>query len=339
MERDRLRDRILITGANGFIGSNLCRYFLGKGFEVYGLVRRTSDLHFLQGQPVKLLYGDLLAPDAIHLPEPLDYVVHAASLTSDLAPERECEPGIYQVSVNLVRKLERLRTPPRRVVHISTVLTLGYSRENISEENPGKSAEFLPYTRSKKKAEALFFEQARNGGLPVVILRPGDVFGPNDRTSGAKIMRGCERKFPLIVGRGNWRLSFCYVDNLCQAVHLALLKPGIEGRAYSVTNKGPVTWRRLFSGIQKGLNRKQRVYVPVAAGYALAAFQELARRIVPGFSPEVTFYRIKRITRNTSYDISRTIAELGYQPDDDIDGQIQAIVSWYLEEKRKGYIK
>jgi nucleoside-diphosphate-sugar epimerase len=339
LERHGLKDRILITGANGFIGSNLCRYFLGEGFEVYGLVRRTSDLHFLEGKPVKLLFGDLLEPKAINLPEPIDYVVHAASLTSDLAPDSECEPGIYQVSVNLVRKLEKLRTRPKRIIHISTALTLGYSRENISEENPGRSVEFLPYTRAKIKTEAFLFEQARNGGLPVVILRPGDVFGPNDRTSGGKIMRGCERKFPLIVGRGNWRLSFCYIDNLCQAAHLALLKPGIEGRAYAVTNREAVTWRKLFSGMQKGLNRKQRVYVPVAAGYLLAAFQELTRRIVPGFSPEVTFYRIKRVTRDTSYDISRTIAELGYQPDDDIDGQIQAIVSWYLEEKRKGYIK
>jgi nucleoside-diphosphate-sugar epimerase len=335
----QVKEKIFITGANGFIGSNLCRYFLEKGFEVYGLVRRTSDLHFLDGLPVKLIFGDLLEPRAFSFPRSLDYIVHAASLTSDLASEEECEAGIYRLSVNFVQKTRELETPPKRIIYISTGLTLGYSRENISEENPGKSADFLPYTRAKKKAEAYFLERAGEDHFPVVILRPGDVFGPNDRTAGGKIMHGCERGIPLIVGRGKWRFGFCYVDNLCQAVHLALLKTGIEGKAYSVTNSEVPTWRFFFSGLQRGLGRRQRIYMPVSAAYLLAATQELRRKAFPSFQPDVTFYRVKRITRHTTYDISRTITDLGYHPDNDITGQVQAIVSWYLEEKRKGYIK
>jgi nucleoside-diphosphate-sugar epimerase len=334
-----LKQKIFITGANGFIGSNLCRYFLDKGYEVHGLVRPTSDLHFLAGLPVKLVYGDLLEPGTFNLPQGLDYIVHAAALTSDLASEKECEVGIYQVGVNFVQKIAELETRPRRIIYISTGLTLGYSRENISEENPGKSAEFLPYTRAKKKTEAFFFEKARRDGLPVVILRPGDVFGPNDRTSCSKIMHGCERGIPLIVGRGRWRFAYCYIDNLCLAVHLVCLKEGIEGKAYPVTNGELPTWKTFFSGLQKGLGKKQRIYVPVFAAYLIAAAQELAKRLVPAFEPEVTFYRIRRITNHTTYDISRTIADLGYQPDNSIENQIRAIVSWYLEEKKKGYIK
>ncbi len=334
-----LKQKIFITGANGFIGSNLCRYFLGKGFEVYGLVRRTSDLHFLAGLPVKLIFGDLLEPKGFNIPPDLDYIVHAASLTSDLASEEECESGIYQLTVNFVQKISELEIQPKKIIYISTGLTLGYSRENISEENPGLSAEFLPYTRAKKKTEAFFFEKARQDDLPVVILRPGDVFGPNDRTSGGKIMNGSERGFPLIVSRGKWRFGYCYIDNLCQAVYLACLKKGLEGKAYSVTNSELPTWRTFFSGLQKGLKKKQWLYVPVPIAFLIAAIQELRRKIFPDFLPEVTFYRIKRITRHTTYDISKTIAELGYNPDNDINSQIQAIVSWYLDEKRKGYIK
>jgi nucleoside-diphosphate-sugar epimerase len=334
-----LKEKIFITGANGFIGSNLCRYFLGKGFEVYGLVRRTSDLHFLDGLPVNLIFGDLLEPKGFDIPRNMDYIVHAASLTSDLASEDQCESGIYQLTVNFVQKISEFEIQPKKIIYISTGLTLGYSRKNISEENPGKSAEFLPYTRAKIKTEAFFFEKARHDGLPVVILRPGDVFGPNDRTSCSKIMNGCERGIPLIVSRGKWHFGFCYIDNLCQAVYLACLKKGIEGKAYSVTNSELPTWGTFFSGLQKGLKRKQWIYVPVSIAYLVAATQELRRKVFPDFLPEVTFYRIKRITRHTTYDISRTIAELGYNPDNDTEGQIQAIVSWYLNEKKKGYIK
>jgi nucleoside-diphosphate-sugar epimerase len=331
--------KIFITGANGFIGSNLCRYFLGKEFEVYGLVRRTSDLHFLDGLPIKLIYGDLRDCRAFDIPRGMDYIVHAASLTSDLASEKECESGIYQVTVNFVQKLLQLEIRPKKIIYVSTCLTLGYSRENISEENPGKSAEFLPYTRAKKKAEAFFLEKARQDSLPVVVLRPGDVFGPNDRTACSKIMNGCERGIPIIVSRGKWRFPYCYVDNLCLAVYLACFKEGIEGKAYSVTNSEVPTWGTFFSGLQKGLQKKQWIYFPVFAAYLLAAAEVLIWKLFPGYVPDVTFYRVKRVTNNTTYDISQTIADLAYYPDNDIESQVQKIVSWYLEEKKKGYIK
>ena len=73
-------ERVLITGANGFIGSNLCRHFAASGYEVHGLVRRTSDLHFLDGLSIPLVYADLSQPLPIDLPPGLDYVIHAASL-------------------------------------------------------------------------------------------------------------------------------------------------------------------------------------------------------------------------------------------------------------------
>ncbi|MEW5902655.1 MAG: hypothetical protein AB1715_14405, partial [Acidobacteriota bacterium] len=84
---------------------------------------------------------------------------------------------------------------------------------------------------------------------------------------------------------------------------------------------------------------KQRVYIPVWAAMLLASFQELRKWLSPRFESEVTRYRVRRITTETTYDISRTIDELGYKPDNNTERQIQAIVDWYLEEKRKGFIK
>lgn len=331
--------RILITGANGFIGSNLCRYFVDRGFEVHGLVRRTSDLHFLAGLPVHLVFGDLADPREFELPDGMDYIIHSASLTSDLASEAECEPGIYLLAVNLFEKLSRVSPRPRRIIYVSTTLILGYAGHNISEANPGKSAEFLPYTRAKKKTEGFVRETAHRDGLSVVIIRPGDVYGPNDRTTCAKLLHGCERGVPIIVGHGNWHFPYCYVDNLCQAIHLACLKPGIEGRAFTVTNGENPTWRMFFSRLQAALGKKQRIYVPVWVALLIAATEELHKKLNSRYVPAVSFYRIRRITTDSTYDISDTIADLGYRPDDDLDAQARAIVSWYLDEKRKEFLK
>src|SRR4030042_1932777 len=185
-----LRQKILITGANGFIGSNLCGCFLAKGHEVYGLVRRTSDLHFLEGLPVKVVYGDLYDPQSFDLPEGLDFVVHAASVVSDQASEAECEAGVYGMTVNLIQKILDKGNRPRRIVYISSTLTLGYLGTDLSEENPGRPAAFMPYARAQKKTEAYLLENAKSAGLPAVILRPGDTYGPNDRTTCDTLLRG-----------------------------------------------------------------------------------------------------------------------------------------------------
>jgi nucleoside-diphosphate-sugar epimerase len=81
------------------------------------------------------------------------------------------------------------------------------------------------------------------------------------------------------------------------------------------------------------------MFVPVWLAMALAAVQEAAQTVVPGYKSEVNFYRIKRITSHTTYDISPAVQDLGYRPDQDTQGQIQSIVDWYLEEKRHGRLR
>lgn len=332
-------EKVLITGSNGFIGSNLCRYFHEKGYEVYGLVRKTSDIHFLEGLNVRLIYGDLKKPESFEIPADIDYIVHCASIVSDIADESQCYSDIYLLAVNLIQKILKINKDLKKVVYISTALTLGFNSQDISEEKPGESAEFLPYVQYKKKTEEYFLDQFKKERLPVVILRPADVYGPNDRTSCALILKACERGVPLIVGHGNWYFGFCYIDNLCQAVYLACNKNGIEGRSYTVTNNELLTWRELFSEFQKGLNRKQSLYIPVWVAFVVAAINGAIKRIFPKFNPSITSYRIKRITSHTTYDVSKTIKELGYEPDNNTAKQIQAIISWYFREKERGLLK
>jgi len=331
--------RVFITGANGFVGSNLCRYFRAKGWDVFGLVRPTSDLHFLDGLGVELVVGDLRDPGSFDLPEDLDFVVHAAAITSDMADEEACRRNILEPAVSLAAKIEALRPRPKRVVVISTALVLGFAAAAISEERPGRPADFIPYTRFKAESERHFLARWRDARLPVVVLRPGDIFGPNDRVTCGKLLKAIEQGVPAVVGRGRSRFGYCYVGNLNQAVDLALATEGIEGRAYTVTNGKLPTWGEFFGGLQRALGRKQRLYVPAWTAFAAAGLMAGIRKLRPSYEPSLTYYRIKRVVTETTYDISRTVAELGYAPDDDQDRQIREIVDWYRVEKRNGHIK
>ncbi len=332
-------DRVLITGANGFIGSNLCRFFLGLSYHVIGLVRETSDLHFLEGLDVELVRGDLSQPGGVSIPGDLDFVIHAASLVSDTMSWDAARRNILETTVNLVDALERTNPRLRRFIYISTTLVLGHRERNISADHPGRPAlGALPYARAKAMTEEFLVERHRARGLPVVILRPGDVFGPNDWTSSCKILDSISAGWPAIAGTGRKLLSYCFVGNLAAACHLACRMRGENGAAYTVTNGQDVTWRELMGYFQQRLGKPQRIFVPVPVAYAIAVMMQLIHAIVPSFEALITWYRVSKVGRDTTYDLAKTKEELGYQPDQDLEGQLESIVSWYMKEKESGYV-
>jgi nucleoside-diphosphate-sugar epimerase len=330
---------VLITGANGFIGSNLCRYFLDKGYYVYGLVRKTSDLHFLDGQNVRLIYGDLNEVGGIEWPQNLDVLIHCASVVSDVADDACCESNIYNSTINLVHHIKNHSIDLKKFIFMSSALVLGYGKLNISETNPGMSAEHMPYVRCKKKTEEKLLHMHNGNDLPVVILRPADVFGPNDRVTCAHLLKGIDDGVPIIVGSGKWVFPYCYVDNLCQATYLACQSKNSEGNTYTVTNGTDVTWKDMLSFFQNKLKKKQWLYIPVFFPHVLAFVMKILQGIIPSYESPLTSYRIKRVTSHTNYDISKTIEELNYVPESDIEKQFSSIVDWYLAEKDLGYIK
>jgi nucleoside-diphosphate-sugar epimerase len=240
---------------------------------------------------------------------------------------------IFDTTVNLVEWAVRNCAGLRKFVHISTALAVGYCADNISEYNPGKSVEYVPYHYMKKRTEAYLFEQFRHSGFPVAILRPGDVYGPRDRTSCEQMLKAAERNIPLIVGRGDKKFGFCYPGNLCKAVLAATDRPETYGQAYTVTNAVFPTWRDFFSSLRLGVGKPQRLYVPVSISMAAAIFLELIKRVFPGFKPSINYYRIRRITTQTTYDLSKTIRDLDYEPDDDYKNQFKAIIDWYKQNQ------
>ena len=326
-------ERILITGANGFIGSNLCRYFIDASYEVFGLVRRTSDLHFLSGLPVSLVFADLSQPGRIDFPPGLDYCIHAASLVRDTATMEEARRDTYDTTRNLLSQMDEQGITLKRFVYISTALVLGHRSTNISEEKPGRAARGIqPYVQAKKMTEALLLENFRERGLPVLILRPTDVYGPNDRTTSLRVLEGIDDGWPTIAGSGKRILSFCWVGNLARACLLACRMRGRNGAAYTVANGQDITWRELMGFFQERLGRKQRFFVPVAAAYVIAIVLQALHAIIPGVAVRVSYYPVSKVGRDTSYDISRTRQELGYEPDQDLEGQLDSIVRWYRAE-------
>jgi dihydroflavonol-4-reductase len=332
-------NKVFITGANGFIGSNLCRHLVSSGWDVSGLIRPTSDLYLLKGLDIPLVKGDLRDPSSFRIPDGVTHIIHSASIVSDVAGAETCRRNIFDLAKNLVEIIRASASSLRRLAYVSTALTLGYGATDISEERPGLPADFIPYTRFKILSEQYFLDEHARHGLPVVILRPSDVVGPGDRITSGRLFREAEKGVPLIVGHGRCRFGYTYIDNFCRAAEAALLKEGIEGRAYTVTNGRLPMWREYLEAVNAGFGKKQRIYLPPWAVFALARGMEAVHKIRPSYDPLLTYYRIKRTTTETTYDISRTKAELDYVPDDDFERQVGETLAWFRKERADGHIR
>lgn len=321
----------LVTGANGFIGSNLCRELTQLGLRVIGTVRHDSDLSLLEGLNVELVTTDLRCRRAIRLPGEVGYIIHAAAPVSDSATDAECASGICQATQNLAEAALVQCRSLQRFIYISTALVLGYCRTGISASRPGRSAEHLAYVRHKKRAEELLLQLCRTRGLPVVILRPADVYGPFDRTSIVPMCRSLERGLPLLVGSGRVRLAYCHVGTLTQAVLQACDMEKAVGRCYTVANLTTPSWREFFSHLSAGLSCPPRRPLPASFAFGLTLISELLHRFVPIARPPLTRYRFRRATADTTYTVADSLSELGISPDEDIAGQLQAAARWFRE--------
>ena len=172
--------RVFITGAAGFLGGALARALTREGAEIHALSRPTTDRRALQDVPITWHEGDITVRESLKgLFHGTEWIVHAAGRRGQTGlPE-----SVYRnVNVDGTRNVmaETLATGNKlRVLHLSSPGVLGPTgRKPVTEEAafaPGN-----PYERSKAAAEQVALEFAAKG-LPVVIARPGFVYGPGDK--------------------------------------------------------------------------------------------------------------------------------------------------------------
>jgi nucleoside-diphosphate-sugar epimerase len=270
-------DRLLITGANGFIGSRVVHTLLEYGFRnLCCFVRPTSRLDQLHRtieswnarDAVDIVSGDLTSrADCDRAASGVRVAFHlAAGFDKSFA-------GAFMSSVlgtrNLVEAL-LANGPLTRFVNVSSFAVYSNLRmkrgawldETASlEDSP--HGRWDAYGYGKLKQEELVRRYGRERGLPYVILRPGTVFGPGKKDLTGRIGVGTFGIFMHIGGSNTLPLTF--VDNCAEAIVRAGLVPGVDGETLNVVDDDPWTSRR-FLAAYRSVNpgfRSVRVHYPV----------------------------------------------------------------------------
>lgn len=232
---------ILITGGAGFIGSNLCEYFLSNGYYVtcldnFATGHRSNIAHFLKNERFKLIDGDIrnleLCREAV---ADVDYVLHQAALGS---VPRSINDPITSNDVNVSGFLNMLVASRdegvQRFVYAASSSTYGDS-ENLPKVEDKIGKPLSPYAITKYVNELYAEIFSKTYGLETIGLRYFNVFGRRQDPNGAYaavipkfVMQLMQHESPVINGDGNYSRDFTYIDNVIQMNELAMLTQNPE---------------------------------------------------------------------------------------------------------------
>lgn len=239
---------VLVTGANGFVGTRVVRRLLSKGARVRAMARRPGEMESLVQEGAVEVVGDLTdAPTARDAANGVDVIVHCAA-TAGGEPEL-----IRHINWQGTRSMLEAARAARvsRFVHISTVSVYDFSANPaLIDEDALLKSSGDPYGWTKADADKEVLTESR-AGLPVVILRPPAILGAHATSTWAvkipKLIR--DGKLPLPAdGLNTW--SWVHIENLVDAVVLALEEDRATGRIYNVVD-GHSMWRAFTDDLRK----------------------------------------------------------------------------------------
>jgi len=319
-------NRILVTGAAGFIGSRVVESLLDRGFRnVVCFARPSSHLARLEasnkarplGTRIEVLRGNLLSrADCEAASKGVTVIYHLAAGTGE-----KSFPDAFMNSVvttrNLLEASEQYACLKRFVLVSSfAVYTNRQKSRRLDESCPVEAHPELSgnaHCFAKVKQEQIVTEFSKKFAIPYVIVRPGSVYGPGHAEITGRV--GIRAFGPFLHLGGFNRIPFTYVDNCAEAIVLAGLVKGVEGEIFNVLDDDTPSSRRFLKLYKQNVRAFKSAYVPHMFSYALCYLWEKYSQWSEGqLPPAFNRRRWYAEWRRTSYSNAKLKERLGWTP-------------------------
>ncbi len=322
----------LITGAGGLVGSSLAEACVKRGYKVKALIRTGSDGSFLEKLGVEVVRGDLQDKSLpIEATQGVDTVFHCAAKVGDWGSV----DSYRQVNVEGLRKLLDSLNPAQlyKFVHFSS-LGVYEARHHYQtdESTPPPDQHFDGYTQSKMESEKLALQYHKDKGYPIVVLRPGFIYGPRDRTVLPRLMEKLKTKEVKYIGSSSYAMNNIFVGNLVQAAFLALDNPNAVGQVFNLTDGEKVSKKRFITTIAKGMNLPTPFFLPVPLWLVRLIASSMEKKALKRGAleaPKITKANIKFLGLNLDFSIEKAKRILGYAPAKTFDEGMAETLNWY----------
>lgn len=312
--------RILVTGANGFVGRVVCRELLRSGHAVTGLVRNAGSC--VDGVQEWVHDSKDFSGLGADWPQGLsiDCLVHLAARVHVMRDEA-LDP-LTEFRATNVDGSQRVaeaayRHGARRLVFVSSIKAMAETDagQPLREDDPASPQD--AYGRSKLEAEQVLVSFGERTGLDIVIVRPPLVYGPGVRANFLRLTTAIARGVPLPLGSIGAHRSIVFVGNLAQALALCATDPRAAQGCFHVADRDTPTVAGLARSIGRHLRKPARL-VPVPVSWLRAAGRLTGRT-----------ESIDRLVSDLRIDTSRIQAVLGWQPSYSTDEGLAATAAWY----------
>ena len=339
-------DILLVTGATGLVGSHVCQRARELGIQTRALVRESSDKTLLSEWGVDLVYGDLNDLEALdQAARGVTALVHCAAKVGDWGPVEKYRKVNVDGTRALLEAVEKAGTV-KRVVHVSSLgVYQARDHHGTDETEPVSVSGIDGYTLTKAESELLVRKHIDEKKLPAIILRPGFIYGPRDRTVLPRITERLRIGGFKFLGTGKTLLNNTYVSNLVDAIFLALEKDEHIGEVFNITDGSLVTKREFISSIASlaGYPVPEN-NVPLFVAKSLAVQMEFWQRLYDRWCPFDWYWlpeknkapllnnaRIKFLGLNLDFSIEKARQKLGYKPKVQFETGIQQAIGWCRE--------
>lgn len=288
--------KIIFTGHNGFLGSNMNSFWKTKGIKTVSLTE-------IVGKPV-----DISFPFNLKLLEEYDAIVHVAGKAHIVPKTKDEKEAFWKVNFegtkNLCKAMEGSMNIPQNFIFISTVSVYGREEgENISESQPlnGNS----PYALSKIEAEKWLQQWSENRGINLLIFRLPLIAGPNPPGNLDAMIHGIKTGHYFRIGGGEARKSMVLASDVANIIAKSIGREGI----YNLTDGHHPSFYELEGVIASQLGKKHPRSIPLVLAKIAANAGDLLGDKFP-----LNSSRLAKMTRNLTFNDDKARKELGWKP-------------------------
>ena len=330
MNQQNGREVALVTGASGFVGSHLAEYLGSRGKKVRCLVRRTSNLKYLDQKGVELAYGGLDGDtDWNAALDGVDTIYHVAGLTFARRPQDYFNVN-HKGTESLIAAALARKGAVKKFVYISSLAAVGPSPDGQPVNEATETKPISPYGRSKLLGE----EAVRAAGdlLDVTIVRPPAVYGPRDYAI-YEFFKAIARGVAPRIGRNDMSVSLVHVQDLAQGIVLAAESEASRGRTYFISSDMGYSVSAINTLLMNILGRRARaIAIPRSLAYGLALAAEGVSAVMKR-PPVINRDKVRDLSQ-TSWVCSIDAAkrELGYSQKIPLEAGLRDTYQWYCKE-------
>ena len=307
--------RVLVTGGTGFVGSHLVRRLIQDGHQVTFTGRDQDKATPLINMGARFVYHAFAkSADLTKMFAEVDTVMHCAAKSRPWGPKGEH----MRVNWHFTRQVADacLKGGVRRLVHVSTssVYFDYQDRLGLKETDSLPEVAANHYSASKVLAEDAVMD-AFARGLDTVIIRPRGIFGPGDEAIVPRLVRANRKIGVPLVRDGQAMSDITYVDNLVDAMVLAMAAPPlVSGKIYNITNGETLSvialLEMLFGALDRPLKLRPLSY---ELGLRLSSTMEVLATLLRQ-EPLFTRYTLSLLSISQTLDLSAARRDLNYQP-------------------------